>query len=265
MTTKDISKVPMKELIFNYPKRMFLESGGNEEQFMREAGFAMQIINNNPYIAKCDRLSLVQAVANVSMTGLTLNPELKLAYLVPRKGRVYFQSSYMGKVEIMIQAGMVKDIYARLVYEKDDFRIEGTAEDSHIIHNYDAFADDRGKIRGGYYIAYLNNGIVKWDTMTFAQIEKRKKVSTSVQADKGSPWDGWDDEMSKKTIINWAFKMLPKTHISEKLMKILETDSELDNQVIKEKKENATDDFYDEDFTPHEEVIDNPPASPGKN
>ena len=64
---------------------------------------------------------LVEAIKNVSLTGLTLNPELRLGYLVPYKGKVKFQASYMGKVDILIRTGVVKDIYSDLVYANDEF------------------------------------------------------------------------------------------------------------------------------------------------
>ena len=84
----------------------------------------MQAMLNNPYLIDCARQypdHLVEAIKNVSLTGLTLNPELRLGYLVPYKGKVKFQASYMGKVDILIRTGVVKDIYSDLVYANDEF------------------------------------------------------------------------------------------------------------------------------------------------
>ena len=106
------------------PKQAFMAAGGTEQQFAREINFAMQAMLNNQYLLQCaksDPEYLVEAVKNVGLTGLSLNPELRLGYLVPFKGKIKFMASYMGKVDILIRTGVVKSIYAELVYEKDQF------------------------------------------------------------------------------------------------------------------------------------------------
>lgn len=254
---RDIDKVSIKELVLTFPKKQFIASGGSEEDFVREAGFALQVIDNNNYLAKCDRKSLVNAIANVAMTGLSLNPELRLGYLVPRKGKVYFQSSYMGKVDILVRSGMVKDIYAKLVYENDTFEVQGDIINGVPVHKANYFGD-RGKVIGGYYVAKLVNGETKWDTMPMKQILDAKKRSEAVKAGKGSPWDTDEEEMMRKTIINWAFKFIPKSNISKSVLQAIEADSEFDRDVFddwKKKHESETeDDFYAEEFSDYTEV-----------
>ena len=86
------------ESCFISPKKAFIAAGGTEQQFAREVNFAMQAMLNNPYLIDCARQypdHLVEAIKNVSLTGLTLNPELRLGYLVPYKGKVKFQASFM--------------------------------------------------------------------------------------------------------------------------------------------------------------------------
>lgn len=124
MATKSVQTIAtmdIKTLILTQPKRQFLASGGTNEQFVKEAGFALQIIRNKPRLAEMDRQSIVDSIVNVALTGLTLNPELRLGYLIPRKGKLYFSSSYMGKREILLRSGMVKNIWVNLVFESDSF------------------------------------------------------------------------------------------------------------------------------------------------
>lgn len=132
---------------------------------------------NNPYLIDCARQypdHLVEAIKNVSLTGLTLNPELRLGYLVPYKGKVKFQASYMGKVDILIRTGVVKDIYSDLVYANDEFCMtKGTG--GTIIHKPNVFGE-RGDLLGGYYFAVLTSGVVKFDAMPKARIEEIKVV-----------------------------------------------------------------------------------------
>ena len=146
------------ESCFISPKKAFIAAGGTEQQFAREVNFAMQAMLNNPYLIDCARQypdHLVEAIKNVSLTGLTLNPELRLGYLVPYKGKVKFQASYMGKVDILIRTGVVKDIYSDLVYANDEFCMtKGTG--GTIIHKPNVFGE-RGDLLGGYYFAVLTS------------------------------------------------------------------------------------------------------------
>jgi len=236
MTTKNaqikavqtIASMDMKTLILTQPKKQFLASGGTDEQFVKEAGFALQMIRNNEYLGTMDRQSIIDSVVNVALTGLTLNPELRLGYLIPRKGKMYFQSSYMGKREILLRSGMVKNIWVNLVYKNDVFEmIDGDKRE--IKHKPDPFAKDRGPVVGGYWVAILQNDEKMMGTMSKGRIDEIKSRSEAVKAGKGSPWDTDEKEMMKKTIMNVAFKELPKTGISNNVLRAMETDSQVDN------------------------------------
>lgn len=246
------------ESCFISPKKAFIAAGGTEQQFAREVNFAMQAMLNNPYLIDCARQypdHLVEAIKNVSLTGLTLNPELRLGYLVPYKGKVKFQASYMGKVDILIRTGVVKDIYSDLVYANDEFSMtKGTG--GTIIHKPNVFGE-RGDLLGGYYFAVLTSGVVKFDAMPKARIEEIKSRSEAVKKGKQSPWDTDFEEMARKTIVNWAFKFLPKTGISDSMIKVLETESQLDDEMFEDwkKAQGQKPDDFEEDDTPYAEEV----------
>lgn len=228
-------KLTLKELVYGAPMGAFLKSSNQGEQdFYREAGYAFQIIQGNDTLMKCDRTSIVNSIVNVSRTGLTLNPELRLAYLIPYKGKCYFRSSYMGKKEILIRAGVVKDVWVNLVYAKDKFQVqEGT--DRKILHEPNYFLE-RGTLVGGYWVAILQNGEKPFGVMTKDRIDEIRKRSEAVRAGKSSPWDTDLEDMSKKTILNNAFKYLPKTNISDSVMRVLDAESEYERQEFDEWK-----------------------------
>lgn len=232
----------------------FIAAGGTQEQFNKEAGFAIQMMRANNYLTTMDKQSIYDAIVNVALTGLTLNPELRLGYLIPFKGRLYFRSSYMGKKEILMRSGMVKDIWAEPVYEKDEFIINQGTERS-IVHNLPAqpFAD-RGALVGGYWVAILTNGITSFGIMSKDEIDAIKKRSESVKSGKGSPWDTDYLEMFRKTLINRAYKTLPKTGISDNVLKVLEADGELDRQEITEIIEKETRQKFDPIEDEHPEI-----------
>ncbi|MDR2628228.1 MAG: recombinase RecT [Dysgonamonadaceae bacterium] len=220
------------------PRRAFIAAGGTERQFSREVNFAVQNLMNSDYLLDCAKKfpdHFVEAIKNVALTDLTLNPELKLAYLVPYKGKVKFQSSYMGKIEILTRAGVVRQIEANLVYESDTFKVcKGTSAE--IVHEPNYFAANRGKMMGGYYVAILPNGEKKFDVMPEARINEIRSRSEAAKSGNGSPWDTDFEEMAKKTILNWAFKGLPKTGISDSMLKVIEVDSQLDNEEFEDWK-----------------------------
>lgn len=246
------------------PKQAFCAAGGTEQKFAQEVNFAMQAMLNNPYLVTCaksDPDHLVEAIKNVGLTGLSLNPELRLGYLVPFKGKIKFMSSYMGKIDILIRTGVVKSIQAELVYEKDQF-VYRKGVNATLEHTPDVFAKDRGELKGGYYIAVLANGQIQYDVMPVDRIEEIKSRSESVKNGKGSPWSTDYTEMAKKTIINWAFKSLPKTGISEDMIKAIEADNEIEREDFEDWKKaqeiKQADSFKDDGkFTEYEEVSAN--------
>lgn len=246
------------------PKQAFCAAGGTEQKFAQEVNFAMQAMLNNPYLVTCaksDPDHLVEAIKNVGLTGLSLNPELRLGYLVPFKGKIKFMSSYMGKIDILIRTGVVKSIQAELVYEKDQF-VYRKGVNATLEHTPDVFAKDRGELKGGYYIAVLANGQIQYDVMPVDRIEEIKSRSESVKNGKGSPWSTDYTEMAKKTIINWAFKSLPKTGISEDMIKAIEADNEIEREDFEDWKKaqeiKQADSFKDDGkFTEFEEVSAN--------
>jgi recombination protein RecT len=62
----------------------------------------------------------------------------------------------------------------------------------------------------------------------------------------------------RKTIINWAFKFLPKTGISDDMLKTIEADADFEREDFEawRKEQEVKEDSFkaDEKFTPFEEV-----------
>lgn len=251
---------------FSAPRKAFVASGGTDEEFVREVNFAISLMMKNDFLITCAKNHpdyLIEAIKAVGLTKLSLNPELKLAYLVPRKGKIYFSSSYMGKREILMRAGIVQWVEANLVYEGDTFEVsKGTT--SEIIHKPDYFSGNhtKDKIKGGYWIAALPNGKTVFDVMPHSRIQEIMNRSESVKSGNGSPWATDYEMMARKTILNWGFGSLPKTGISEHILKVIETETKMDNDDFdewrKKQEQEAAEkpDKFDKDgsFTQYEEV-----------
>lgn len=222
---------------FTAPYKTFLQNGKSIQDLQRECNFAAQAMLANPYLIECAQHypdDFVNALKNVVLTGMTLNPTLKLAYLVPYKGRVQMQSSYMGKKSFAINTGMVLDIEAYLVYKGEFFEIE-QGSNAHITHKPNPWGSKKkDDIVGGYYIIKYPNGTTQFDTMPINEIEDIRKRSPSVGKGKQSPWDTDYAEMCKKTLINRAYKQIPKLEMSEKARTAMEILNRVDNMAAKD-------------------------------
>lgn len=213
-----------KELELTRPS--FEQMNLNKLAFAKEMEYAIQIIENNDYLAKMSMPSLRNALINVSLSGISLNPVLKLAYLVPRKGQCCVDVSYIGMIKIVTDTGSVKSIKADVAYDKDTFDIQ-LGSDGYVIHKPYLGADSRGRKLGAYSLAILNDGSEHIDFMRWDEIMAIKARSESVKADKTSPWATDEDEMACKTVVKRHFKYLPKSERALMAAKAIDLDNQL--------------------------------------
>ena len=193
--------------------------------FEREAGFAMQILTSNDYITRLavnDRQSVANAVTNVAAIGISLNPAKKQAYLVPRKGKICLDISYMGLIDLAVQAGSILWAKASLVHEADAFTLNGF--DRPPTHSHNPFSRDRGAMVGVYVVVKTPSGDYLTDCMSREEIDAIKNRSESVKSGKSSPWDTDYGEMAKKTVVKRANKYWPKSDRLDKAIHHLNTD-----------------------------------------
>lgn len=192
-----------------------------------ELGFAMQIFQNNEYLQRCDPQSILNAVVNVARTSVTLNPVMRLAYLVPRKNKCVLDFSYMGLVAMLRDNNCIKSISAHIVYEDEEFDYDVAY--NKITHKPRfAKTEQEHKTReriGCYSRATLPNGEVVFEFMPMWEIEKVKSLSMG-SSDKFSAWQVWEEEMIKKVVIKRHFKMLISLNPSEALSTALQIENE---------------------------------------
>lgn len=193
--------------------------------FQREAEFAMQIMRENDYLVSTavkNPQSVIDAVTNIAAIGISLNPATKHAYLVPRKGKVCLDISYMGLMDLAIQSGSIKWAQAVLVYEADQFMLVGV--DMPPEHKRAPFAKGRGEIVGVYVVAKTADGDYLTEPMDRADIDGIMSRSESVKKGAFSPWKTDYGEMAKKTVVKRAQKYWPKADRLEKAVHYMDTD-----------------------------------------
>jgi recombination protein RecT len=213
----------MQSLTNAYPKFEAI----NPEKAKSELGFAMQLFQNNAELQKCDPQSILNAVVNVARTSITLNPVMRLAYLVPRKNKCVLEFSYMGLVALLRDNGCIKSISAHIVYSDEQFDYD-VAENK--IYHKPTWAKTEAEhnnreIIGCYSRATLPNGEIVFEFMPMWEIEKVKRNSLGSDS-KYSAWQTWRDEMIKKSVIKRHFKMLISGNPSEALTTAISIEQE---------------------------------------
>jgi recombination protein RecT len=190
--------------------------------FEAEAGFAIQSLMANDYamgIATSNRQSVIDAVTNVAAIGISLNPALKQAYLVPRDGRICLDISYMGLMHLAIQSGSIRWGQCFLVHEADAFEIQGV--DQPPKHARNPFAKDRGPIVGVYSVVKTAEGDFLTHPMAIDDVyairDRSKAWQAFINKKKSCPWVTDEGEMVKKTCIKQAYKYWPRTEKTGRL------------------------------------------------
>lgn len=185
--------------------------------FGKEAQFAIQAFQANDFLAKTalsNPASAQNAIINISAIGISLNPAMKHAYLVPRsvkKGNQYVQSvcldiSYMGMMHLAQESGSIKWGQAVIVRQNDHFALNGLGERP--THSYSPFGE-RGEIVGVYCCVKTADGDYLTECMSIADVWDIRARSESFKKGFG-PWVSDTEEMIKKTVVKRAYKYWPK-------------------------------------------------------
>lgn len=210
----------------------FLAIVGNEQTTKKELGFAAQIIEGSDKLRTCSPESITNAVINVARTGITLNPVMKLAYLIPRGGKCVLDFSYVGLIKMLKDNNAIKFIDAFIVYE-DELANGGFKTDTlkNEIHHVQVIAKSleeqkKRKIYGAYTRSILTDGTVVFgQLMPMWEIEKRMQKSESKNS-QYSPWQNWNEDMVKKTVIRRDFKFLIAGNPNDKLIAALDVEDQ---------------------------------------
>lgn len=205
----------------------------DEATIIKECNFAMQAFAKNEFLNSATPESKMQAILNVAQVGLTLNPVLKYAALVPRynsaSGKVecYFEPQYQGIVKLITDTGSAKNVVCYPVYEGDFFRpVLGSKPE--IIHHpeykYPLV------ITHVYAVANLHDGSQQLEIMSDEQIKAVRDTSESYKKFKEGKvkscvWENHYSEMARKTVIKRLCKYLPKTEMWERLATAIDLDN----------------------------------------
>lgn len=192
--------------------------------FAAEKFHFMKIINDNPNVAQCTKLSLYGIFMDVAVSGLSFDPSMKHLYVVPYnvnvgtkdaprwEKRAQLQVSGYGELVLRQNQGQVK--YADnpvLVYEGDHFKF-GTSNGQTVLEHISNIPRQSDKIIAVYIKIVRHDNSFDYKVLTTDEIEKFRAFSK----DKNSK--AWTDGlagMMQAKCIKHAFKSYPKVRVGK--------------------------------------------------
>ena len=224
---------------------------------------AYTTIVQNPKLARCNQLSLINGVIGASVIGLEIGGPLGLAHLLPYKGEATLIIDYKGLIELMYKSPQVKNVSAQPVYKRDDFKYAyGT--DPFIEHvRFDN--GNRGELIYAYCIVFFVNGGFEFEVVNREDAMAAREKSPAKDSD-FSPWNKPEDEwtMWVKTAVRRISKRIPK---SPELQRAINIDTAADEgknikDVIEADFEVVADDNKETTSSGDEKKNDSPEGKP---
>lgn len=193
------------------PQALELAQNHNAIDINAEKNYAVQQLFKNKMAtdtATNNPTSVYNAILNLSSIGISLNPALKHAYLVPRDGAICLDVSYMGLMHLAQEIGSIEWGQAKIVYSNDTYENQGLNKEP--LHKYNAFGG-RGEKVGVYCVVKLPSGDFLTEEMSAEDVLKVRNTSKSKNSSY-SPWNTFEEEMWRKTVVKRASKYWPKSN-----------------------------------------------------
>lgn len=169
-------------------------------------------IANDRALAECSPQSILQCVLEAADAGVEIGTGARHAVIIPYSGQAQLQIMWQGIVYRLVEAGVVRHMYADLVYEHDHYdMISGTRRE--FVHKPKIFGD-RGRLIGAYAVAVLPDGSTDFEVLEVRDIEAVKKAAIrnaqrrKKDAGLSPAWQFFEGEMVKKSAIRRLSKRL---------------------------------------------------------
>lgn len=175
-------------------KRDALPKDFNQTRFIQNC---MTVLQDTKGIEKVKPKSIARTLLKGAFLGLDfMNKE---CYAIPYGSDLQFQTDYRGEKKLAKKYSVnpIKDIYAKLVREGEDFVYE--VEDGKQILNHRINPFNNGKVMGVYAIALFEDDSKIIETMSIDEVEEIRNNFSKMK--NGQAWQKSFNEMAKKTVI----------------------------------------------------------------
>lgn len=170
-----------------------LPNGFNKARFTQNA---IALLNDNPGIAKYGQNQIIGGLMKGAYLGLDFYS--KECYLIPYGQSLNYQTDYRGEKKLAKKYSIrpIKDIYAEIVREGDEFSI-GVKDNERVV-NFVPKPFNDGKIVGAFAVVEYQDGGIGTDTMSISELENTRKHSKAANS---MAWKDFTSEMYKKTVL----------------------------------------------------------------
>ena len=163
----------------------------------------------NPKVT--NKKSILTCMFNAPKLGLNPDKVFGHIWFIPYKGVLTYQIGYKGMIQLSFNSGKIGQVYADLVYEKDEWDFYRNEKGQHYIHRPKLIEKDRGREICGYSIFEDLGGNTHIHVMDTYHIDDIKKLVFARMKDASTPWKDpvFEPEMRKKTVIRRHWKTEP--------------------------------------------------------
>ena len=210
---------------------------------------AVALLNENTTLqdfAKANGTSQIKA-GMLKAAYLGLDFMNKEAYLVPYGKTLNFMKSYTGAVKLCKKYSIrpIKDIYAKLVREGDDYEIAIINNEPKVTYKPKPF--NNGQIQGAFAVVQFTDGGIQYEEMSLAELEKVRGCSKQKN---GPTWTQWTDQMYLKSVLHRLCKRIEIDFDNAEQIKYFNEDMELETdpkaQAQADIQENANQTDFDD-------------------
>lgn len=190
---------------------------------------AIALLNENEQLGNFAKQNgtnqIMQGLMKSAFLGLdAINKEV---YLIPYGSKLNFQIDYRGSKKLAKKYSIrpIKDIYAQIVRQGDDFKTWSDDKGQHFDFNPMPFSDNA--IVGAFAVCQFEDGGVLIDTMSVADLENTRKQS---KAKNSLAWTSFCSEMYRKTVLHRLCKHIEIDFENPKQREIFDNDMAINTE-----------------------------------
>lgn len=167
---------------------------------LKSAFFALTNSSSGNLLDKCSKTSIANALLDMVIQGLS--PAKTQCYFIPYGDTCKMSRSYFGTQKVIKSLSNVKDIYANVIYQDDEFEYKNRGGHDYLVNHKSSLLNRDKPIIGAYAVVEMVDGDKPITIMTRKEIEQSWKQSKYY----GKVHNAFPQEMAKRTVINRAAK-----------------------------------------------------------
>jgi phage RecT family recombinase len=180
---------------------------------------AINILQRTPALQQCSSASILNAVVSMAALGLSPDPLLGQAFILPYKTQAQLIVGYRGWIALLRQSVPTAELWSNIVYEEERFEVTAGLERS-IVHVPERPSKRGDQIVAAYAVLRFRE-YQDMEVMWAEDIEAiRDRYSPSYKSS-SSPWQTASEEMYKKTVIR---RLMKRQNLSETLSRAVGMD-----------------------------------------